>query len=372
MMRTEGRAAGGTLLGRAVFALLLAGQVAFLASAADVEEKRPDEGSIAVVEIRDVLVPVTRDYLERALAEASRRNARLVIIELDTPGGLVTTVRSMVTAILDSAVPVVVHVTPSGASAASGGVFLVLAADVAAMAPISDMGAAHPIYGAGANKPDDILLTKAENELAAFARSLAVHRHRNPDLAEKMVRESHSYSSREALDAGLIDALAADRSELIEWLDGREVVRYDGQKVVLHLDGLQVEPIPRTTREHLLGILSQPTMAFFLLGLGLLGLYVEITHPGALLPGAVGVLSLLLFGLASQLLPVNWLAVALIGVGAGLLLLELKVMSYGALTVGGLGCLVIGGLMLFNGPPELQVPHSVIIAGALSVGLIAV
>ncbi|MFQ5669841.1 MAG: nodulation protein NfeD [Acidobacteriota bacterium] len=316
-------------------------------------------------------MPITEDFLSRTLGEAVGLDARLVLIELDTPGGLVTTVRAMVNDILQCPVPVVVYVSPSGASAASGGVFLILAADVAAMAPVSDMGAAHPVFVTGRNDSENVLLTKAENELAAFARSLAEHRHRNPEAAEGMVRKSLSYSSQEALKAGFIEHEAPDRSELLGWLDGRTIRRYDGTETRLDLAGAAWSTVEMNTRERLLTALSDPMIAFFLLAAGLLGLYIEITHPGAILPAVVGVVCLLLFALSSQVLPVNWIGAGLIGLGLGLLLLEVKVVSYGALSATGLACLVIGGLVLFHAPAEFQVPRRILVSVTLAMGLIA-
>jgi membrane-bound serine protease (ClpP class) len=322
--------------------------------------------------MQGALVPVARDFLSRALAAAADREAVLVLVELDTPGGLVTTVREMVTEILESPVPVAVFVSPSGASAASGGVFLVLASDVAAMAPVSDLGAAHPIFPVGESDRESIALEKARNELAAFARSLAKHRGRNPEAAEAMVRESRSFSAQEALEEGFVEHIAADRDALLRRLDGITVKRYDGSETVLLLGGAPVETVEMDVKERVLAVLSEPLVAFFLLAVGFLGLYVEITNPGALLPAAVGVTCLLLFALASQVLPVNWIGVGLMGLGLGLLILELKVVSYGALSVGGLACLVIGGLVLFDAPPELRVPTGLIVSVTLSVGLIAI
>ena len=339
--------------------------------AAQEAEAATARGPIAILPIRAALLPVTGDYLARALAEAAAADARLVLIELDTPGGLVTTVREMVTRILESPVPVAVYVSPSGASAASGGVFLVLAADIAAMAPVADMGAAHPVFAAGKNDRDSILLEKAENELAAFARSLAEKRGRNPEKAEMMVRESHSYSTEEALEAGFIEWVAADRGELLELLDGARIERPDGSAVVLSLEGATVETVSMTVREHVLSILSQPMVAFFLLAVGVLGIYAEITNPGTLLPGIVGIIGLLLFALASQVLPVNWTGVGLIGLGLGLLVLEAFVVSYGALSVGGIACIVIGALVLFDTPPELRLPRALLVSVAVGLGLIA-
>jgi membrane-bound serine protease (ClpP class) len=267
---------------------------------------------------------------------------------------------------------VAVYVSPSGASATSGGVFLVLASDVAAMAPVSNIGAAHPVFPGGENDREDIALEKARNDLAAFARSLAEHRGRNPEGAEQMVREARSFSAQEALEEGFVEYIATDRDDLLDWLDGRTISRYDGGETVLSVAGAGLRTVEMNLKERVLAVLSEPLVAFFLLAVGVLGIYVEITNPGALLPAVVGVICLLLFGLASQVLPVNWIGVGLIGLGLGLLILELKVASYGALSVGGLACLVIGGLVLFDAPPELRVPTGLIVSLTLAVGLIAI
>lgn len=337
-------------------------------------EARPDPatGPVVVIELRGPLMPVAADYLERGLKSAGERQARLVILELDTPGGLVTAVRRMVQSILDQPVPVAVFVGPAGAQAASGGVFLVLAADVALMAPVSDMGAAHPIVPMGENRPEDVGLAKAAKELAALARSLAEHNGRDPETSASMVLESRSFSAQEALAAGLVDGLVADRQELLAWLQGRPLRHGTAAPVLLDLEDVAVESHSMNTREKVLSVLSEPMVAFFLLAVGLLGLYTEITHPGALLPGAVGVIGLLLFALSSQFLPVNWLGACLLGLGLGLLVLEVKVVSYGALTVGGLACMMVGGLVLFEVPPEMRLPRALLLGVTLGVGLIAV
>jgi membrane-bound serine protease (ClpP class) len=348
--------------------------VAMAGPVAGQEESPPPAsppGPVVRVEIQGALVPVARDFLARALDEAATLGAGLVLMELDTPGGLVTTVREMVTEILESPVPVAVYVSPSGASAASGGVFLVLASDVAAMAPVSDLGAAHPIFPGGEGDRESIALEKARNELAAFARSLAEHRGRNPEGAEGMVRESRSFSAQEALEEGFVEHIATDRDDLLDWLDGRTIRRYDGSETVLSVAGAAIRTVEMNVTETVLGVLSEPLVAFFLLAVGFVGIYTEITNPGALLPAVVGVICLLLFGLASQILPVNWIGVGLMGLGLGLLILELKVASYGALSVGGLACLVIGGLVLFDAPPELRVPTGLIVSVTLAMGLIA-
>lgn len=355
--------------------LLLPGLLVALASmgALDAVSGPPArEGPVIVLRLQGPLMPVAADYLERGLKLAGTRRARLVLLELDTPGGLVTVVRRMVQSILDQPVPVVVFVGPAGAQAASGGVFLVLAADAALMAPVADMGAAHPMVPMGQNRPEDIGLQKAAHELAALARSLAEHHGRDPDLSASMVLESRSFSAQEALAAGLVDGLVADRQELLAWLHGRSLRHGDGQEVVLDLEDVVVESISMNARERILSVLSEPMVAFFLLAVGLLGLYTEITHPGALLPGAVGVIGLLLFALSSQFLPVNWLGAGLLGLGLGLLVLEVKIVSYGALTIGGLVCMMVGGLVLFDVPPEMRLPRSLLVGVSLGVGLIAV
>jgi len=328
-------------------------------------------GGIAVVVWRDALLPIAETYLERALSQAAADRATIVLIELDTPGGLVTTVRGMVSAMLACPVPVVVYVSPAGASAASGGVFLLLAADVAAMTPVSDLGAAHPVPAMGTASAPDAALDKAANELAALARSLAGRHGRPEATAAALVLDSASHSADEALRLGLIDHIAAGREDLIGWLDGRTVRRADGTEVVLRLAGAPVRPIALTSRERLLVLLSHPLVALFLLAAGLFGLYAEILHPGTLLPGAVGVVCLLLFGLASQVLPVNGIGLALIVLGLALLALEVKVVSFGALTAGGLLCLVIGGLVLFDLPPALAVPRVVLGGVAAGLGIVA-
>ena len=364
--RRPGRRAA--LVAAALLAVLPAAGDGRTAAAAAPEA--PGSG-VALVVWRDALLPIAETYLERALSQAAADRAALVLFELDTPGGLVTTVRHMVSALLASPVPVVVYVSPDGASAASGGVFLLLAADVAVMAPVSDLGAAHPVPAIGPVSAPDAALDKAAHELAALARSLAGRRGRPEATAAALVLESASHSAEEALRLGLIDHIAAGREDLLGWLDGRTVRRADGTEVVLRLTGAAVRPIGLNTRERVLALVSHPLVALFLLAAGLFGLYAEILHPGTLLPGAVGVACLLLFGLASQVLPVNGIGLALIVLGLALLALEVKVVSFGALTAGGLLCLVIGGLVLFDLPPELAVPRSVLAGVAAGLGIVA-
>jgi len=340
----------GFALGAALAALLVAG--AALAS-----EPHPassaSEAVVYSVTLNDALFPISAGYLKDALAKANEGGAALFILKLDTPGGLVSTVEEMVRDITSSKAPVVVFV--NGSKAASGGFFLTIAADVAVMAPGTRIGAAHPVLlpilptGGGA-AVDPTLMTKEENDLAAYARSLASNRGRNEKLAEEVVRKSSSFTEREALKLHLIDYVCRDENEILSLLDGKNIRRFDGTTQTLRLSRVRIVPLDMSTRERLLGVLADPTLAIFLLFGGIVGLYIEFTHPGMIAPGIVGGICLLLFAFASQALPVNWVGVALVTLGIALFLLELKIPSYGTLTIGGVACLVLGALMLFRSP----------------------
>src|SRR5262245_16741991 len=252
----------------------------------------------------------------------------------------------MTTAITGSEVPVVVYVAPSGARAASAGFLLLIAADVAAMAPGTNTGAAHPIDASREASQPDIGLKKAESDLAAFARTIAQNRVRNVELAEKAVTESAAFTEGEALEKRLIDVVARDRSELLALLDGRRVRRFDGTDEVLATRGPVLEPLERSLIQRTLGPLLRPELVLLLLGIGVVGLYVELSHPGLIAPGVIGVLCLLLFALAFQYLPINVVGLLLVVLGLILFLLEIKVASYGLLTLGGFACLLTGLLMM--------------------------
>ncbi len=304
---------------------------------------------------------VSARILHRALAEADERGAALFLLELDTPGGLVDAAEDMVRDILNSPVPVAVYVAPRGAHAASAGFFLLLAADVAAMAPVTRTGAAHPITVGGENREGDIALQKASEDLAALLRSAARARGRPAALAEQAVRESRSWSAEEARDAGLVDMIAGDRGELLRRLDGREVVRSDGTRITLHLADPRVESFRLRWQESFQNVILHPVVLSLLLSLGVLALYIEFTHPGLVLPGVVGAACLLVALYGMRLLPVDWLGAALLALGVLMLVLEIKVVSYGMLTVGGIASLLVGLWLLFpRDVPGLALPWQVL------------
>jgi membrane-bound serine protease (ClpP class) len=318
-------------------------------------------GEVVRMRVEDTIQPASQQFIERALAEAVERDAALVVMELDTPGGLVDTTRDITTAITTSPVPVVVFVNPPGARAASAGFFILLAADVAAMAPGTNTGAAHPVGGQGENLPEDVR-DKVTNDAAAMVRSLAEQRGRNPETAERTVIESISLTAEEALEEGLIDLIATDIHDLLEQLNGLEVTRFGGDAETLDLDELQMVEIEPSFAERLFSVLANPNIAYLLMALGALGLYVEITHPGGILPGVVGVIFLLLGLYSVSVLPISWAGVALIFVAVMLFILEVKVTSYGLLTVGGVISFVLGSLMLFDGPiPDMRVSMGVVL-----------
>jgi len=312
---------------------------------------------IHTVELRGVIHPLSADYLIEAIDEADRDGASALIIEIDTPGGLVESTKEITQRMLRAKTPIVVYVSPSGARAASAGFLLLIASDTAAMAPGTNTGAAHPVDISGPSSKDDIGLKKAESDLATFARTIAQNRRRNVDLAQKAVVESVSFTEAEALRKGLIDLIARDRTELLAKLNGRKIRRFDGSETVLNTTGPVREPLQRSLVQRLLGPLLQPELVVILLGIGILGLYVELTHPGLILPGVVGVLCLLLFALAFRYLPVNMVGLLLLTLGVALFVLEIKVVSHGFLTAGGIACLVAGMLMLFpRDIPALRLP----------------
>ena len=322
---------------------------------------------ILVLQLEEAITPLTAQKLASALEEAEALKAEALVIELDTPGGLVTTTRKIVKMILAAEVPVVVFVYPPGAQAASAGTFITLAAHVAAMAPGTNIGAAHPVTMG--QKMDEEMAKKVENDLAAWARSLAKLRGRNADWAEKAVRESVSLTAEEALKLGVIDLLARDLPDLLRQLDGRKVKLHD-RTVVLHTREAEVIRLKEDLRSRILRLITNPNIAYILLMLGLAGLYFELSHPGAILPGVVGALCLILAFYAMHLLPVNYAGLLLILLSGVLFFLEIKITSYGLLGLAGLVSLVLGSLMLFGHNPEaLRVSYQVLLPVLITVGL---
>ena len=319
---------------------------------------------IKVISIDESINPGTAAFLARGTQEAEQDEAVLLVVQLDTPGGLVSSMRTMVKTIMNASVPVAVYVSPSGAQAASAGVFLVMAADVAAMAPGTNIGAAHPVV-AGGKEMDETMNTKMVNDLVAFIKSIANKRGRNADWAEEAVRKSVSITAEEALKLHVVDLVAKDMNDLLEKLEGWPVQTRDGEKK-LALKGASIERIQENLRDKILKTVSNPNIAYILMLIGLAGLYFELSHPGAIFPGVIGGISLILAFYAFQTLSVNYAGLLLILLGAILFLLEIKVTSYGMLSIGGVICLTLGSIMLFNtGDTDLRVSWSVLIPAVL-------
>jgi membrane-bound serine protease (ClpP class) len=300
---------------------------------------------VHVIEIKGVINPLTARYLERALAEAEREAAGLLVMRLDTPGGLDTAMREMTQAMLAARVPVVVYVAPTGSRAASAGMFLALAAHVAAMAPGTNIGAAHPVALGG--ELDETMAQKVAQDAAATARALAAQRGRSTEWAEKAVLESISMTESEALERGLIDIIAVDLDNLLAQLDGREVITPAGL-VTLHMRGVVVVAAPMNFAERLLHVITDPNIAYLLLILGMYALIIELQSPGFGLPGATGVIALALAFVALGNLPLNWAGLGLIVLGVILLLVEAFSPGFGVAGVGGLVMFALGSLMLYR------------------------
>jgi membrane-bound serine protease (ClpP class) len=324
-----------------LFACLFA-LVALTASAAEPPSAGPH---VDVVAVRGVIDTVNSQYLSRSLDRAAADGAEAVIVLLDTPGGLDTSMRAMVQKIVASPVPVVVYISPSGARAGSAGLFLTLAADVAAMAPNTNLGAAHPVSAEG--QMDEVMSEKVTNDAAAFARALAARHGRNEVWAEQAVRGSASITDREAVEARVVDFVAADLDDLLAKLDGREITSASGPRV-LDTRGAAVWSLEMTLPERALHTLVDPNIAYLLLTIGVWALIAEFYHPGALVPGLTGVVCLVLAFVAFESLPMNWAGLALVALAMGLFIADVKTPTHGALTVGGVVCFVLGSLMLFS------------------------
>jgi membrane-bound serine protease (ClpP class) len=307
-------------------------------------------GAVYVARLDGAVDPITAQYLVRAIDRAERDGAAVLVVTVDTPGGLDSAMRTMTQRMLVARVPVVLYVAPSGARAASAGVFLALAANVAAMAPGTNIGAAHPV-AAGGGALDPTMAAKMANDAAATARALAAQRGRNADWADRAVRESVSATESEALADGVVDLVARDLGDLLGQLDGRSVVTADGARTIA-VRGAPTVAVEMTVVELVLHTLLNPNVAFLLLNLGFLGLIAELYHPGTLVPGLVGAIGLVLGLVALGTLPVNWAAVGLLLLAFGLFLADLHLSGHGALSVGGLIAFVLGGLLLFS-PVEL-------------------
>ena len=323
--------------------------------------------------VDSVIHPVSAEYMIETMDRADRSEATLVVFTLRTPGGLVDSTREIVSHMIAAKTPIAVLVAPSGAGAASAGFLLTIAADVSAMAPGTHIGAAHPVEGGG-QKIDETMAKKVAQDVAAYARTLAANRHRNAILAAEAVTESRAFTEREALGASppLIDLIAADVPDLLAKLDGRAVTRFNGATTVLRTANARVVPVEMSLRQRVLSAVAHPNIAYLLLSLGTLGLTIELWSPGAVLPGVAGGLCLLLAFFALQLLPVNYAGLLLILFGLLLFALEIKVTSYGLLTIGGFASLVFGSMILMDSSaPELQLSLRVVLPVVFGFGGIA-
>ncbi len=330
------------------------------------------QATVLRVVLDDMIHPVSDEFVGRALDEALLRNADVVVLELRTPGGLETSMRGIVEKIIKSRVPVIVWVGPSGARAASAGFFILESADVAAMAPGTNTGAAHPVVFGG-EKIDDVMKMKMQNDSAAFIRSLAQRRGRNVAAAESGVREAKSFTEDEALALKLIDVVATDIPSLLRWADGRTVKRFNGTTAVLRTANKQVIEYEMTLKQRLLSWIMNPNVAFVLMSLGMLALWAEFNHPGAILPGVVGLIAIVLAVIALNLLPTRYAAFALIVAAFVLFALEAKFTSYGILGAGGVIAMIFGALLLVDGPiPEMRVHLVTALVVSIPLGAIAV
>jgi len=352
---------GGLLFpwGLAVFLLLVC------TAAAQAVDEGAVSGKVLVVDLESAVSSGSAMFLENVLEEAWESRAALVVVRLDTPGGLATSMRQMVKAVLNSPVPVVVYVAPSGAGAASAGVLITIAGHVAAMAPGTNIGAAHPVSIGGKDIGQEEMSRKIVNDMASYGRAIANEKGRNGEWVEKAIRESVSITAQEALEQNVIDLVARDVGDLLEKIDGREV-EVRGRKVVLETRGLEIVTYKSGFRDRLLRAISDPNISMLLLLLGAAGLYFEFTNPGAIFPGVIGAVALLLAIFSFQALPVNFVGLMLIGLAFVLFILEVTIASYGLLSIGGLVCLALGAVMLFEENPvslSFLIPVLVFVGG---------
>jgi membrane-bound serine protease (ClpP class) len=339
--------------------------LAFLAQAASAPPK------VIAVDVDGVVHPITAEIVAGAIAQARAEKASLVLVRLNTPGGLMDAMRETIEEMLASPVPVVTYVAPSGGRAASAGFFLLEAGEVAVMAPGTNTGAAHPVALTG--EMDAVMAQKVENDAAAYLRSITSKRGRNSELAETTVRQSKSFTEREALDQHLVDLIAANDSQLLAALDGRTVTRFDGRVQTLHTAGATVEVYEKSLRQKIVSAIADPNIALVLLVIGALSIYLEFNSPGLIAPGVVGAILVLLGLSAISVLPINWLGAALLLLAFTLFVLEAKFAAHGVLAVGGAVSMVLGAVMLVDSPvPEMRVHWGTAIALAVPFAAITV
>ena len=333
----------------------------------------PASAEILRVVVDDTIQPISAEYIGRAIEAAAQRNDQAVLIEMNTPGGLVSSTREIIEKITSSPVPVIVYVTPTGGHAGSAGIFILESADVAAMAPGTAAGAAHPVtlIGPVQVKPDDEMNRKIENDAAALIRSFTSKRGRNVEAAESAVRESKSFTEQEALAQHLIDYVASTPEDLFRQMQGKPFKRFHGETLTLNLSGQPTVEYKMTLKERILDQLMDPNVAFLLLAIGALALYVEFNHPGAVIPGTIGVVFILVAAFALNLLPTRFAALVLILGAFALFAAEAKFASHGVLTMGGIVLLTLGGLLLVDSPiPEMRVHLVTALAVSIPLGFI--
>ena len=323
---------------------------------------------VIVVNVDGIIHPVTVEIIGNAIEQASRENAAAVLLRLNTPGGLLDSSREITEKIVASRVPVIAFVTPSGGRAASAGFFLLQAADMAAMSPGTNTGAASPVLMG--QQMDPVMRQKIENDSSAWLRSVVGKRGRNAELAEKTIREAKAFTEKEAIDNHLIDLIAPDEQHLLAELDGREITRFDGRRETLHTRDAEIAPYRLSARERIISSIADPNIGFILLALGALGIYVEFSAPGLIFPGVAGGILALLGLSALAVLPINWIGAALLVLGAAMFVLEAKIASHGVLGVGGTLAMVLGALLLINGPPEVRIRLSTALAVSVPFALI--
>lgn len=348
---------------RLTCSLLLIGVVLCFASALQAE--------VVKIRVHSTINPITAEYIDRAIAHAEQIKADAVLIEISTPGGLADSARNIIERMLTSKVPVIVYVAPTGSRSASAGFFILEASDVAAMAPGTNTGAAHPVLLG--QKMDDIMNKKVENDAAAWMRSFASKRGRNVEVAESAVRESKSWTDEEALKNNLINLIAKNQNDLFSQLNGKTITRFYGEKTTLNLANAKVEDFPMSLRQEILGWLMDPNISFLVLAIGALCIYFEFNHPGAIIPGVVGLIAVVLAIFALNLLPTRFAALGLILVAFVLFALEAKFTSHGVLGIGGIVALTLGGLLLVDGPiPEMRVQWMTALGVSIPLGLITI
>jgi membrane-bound serine protease (ClpP class) len=322
--------------------------------------------------INDTIHPIVVERVDRAIQEAQRTHADALLIEISTPGGLMTSMEEIIHKILDAPLPVIIYVTPSGNGASSAGFFILEAADVAAMAPGTNTGAAHPVLGGGVPM-DPVMKEKLENYAASLMRSYVSKRGRNVEVAESAVRQSKSFTADEALAQHLVDYIAKDDNDLFRQLEGKTITRFGGEKVELHLAGKPIQVYDMTPRERILTVLMEPSFLLLAFAIGMLCVYIEFNHPGAVVPGVIGFIAILLFLYALNLLPFRSIAVVMLFSSFALFALEAKLQTHGILTAGGIFLMILGSLLLVNGPiPEMRVKLWAALAISIPIGLITV